>query len=271
MKNYLKAEVKPGNFKMNGSVYAQIPALSFSSIKELDKSPANFVYTQNNPRKQTPAMLKGIAVHTAVLEPDVFRKRAMVWSGGTKRGALWDAWKAKSGPDAIILSQVESDELNQIIDAVHSHPVAGPLVATGSAERSLIWKDEGRSFYCKTKPDLLRKDIKIIVELKTAADISPDAFSRAIYTFKYHWQAAYHIHGANVVQSKVRYQDLVFIAVETNPPYNVAVYEADPVMIDDGRNAMRPIFDLFESCLKDDTWPIPYDKVQTISLPPWAR
>ena len=64
--------------------YFAINAESASGIKEFIKSPAHYRQWQTGEREVTPAMKLGTAVHTCVLEPDMFAKH-YTWTDLDKR------------------------------------------------------------------------------------------------------------------------------------------------------------------------------------------
>jgi exodeoxyribonuclease VIII len=62
----------------------------------------------------------------------------------------------------------------------------------------------------------------------------------------------------------------VFIAVETEPPYLVAVYVASETMTSRGRIEYQTDLDTFRECLASDTWPGYSSSPLTLDLPKWA-
>ena len=68
--------------------YLAIQAVNWSSLKHMHESPHAYNYWQQHPRGDTPAYLKGRAVHCAVLEPDDFEDRFKVVNVTLKDG--WD-------------------------------------------------------------------------------------------------------------------------------------------------------------------------------------
>ena len=65
--------------RMTEAEYRAIPALSYSSLKDLAVSPTRFwhlnVRPDREPEEETPALIFGSALHAAVLEPDAFLDR----------------------------------------------------------------------------------------------------------------------------------------------------------------------------------------------------
>ena len=64
----------------------------------------------------------------------------------------------------------------------------------------------------------------------------------------------------------------LFVAVEKEPPHAVAVYRADPEIIEIGRRKYQAALQLLKWCQESGTWPAyqPAGEVELISRPRWA-
>ncbi|MEK6880139.1 MAG: hypothetical protein AABY22_11045, partial [Nanoarchaeota archaeon] len=62
----------------------------------------------------------------------------------------------------------------------------------------------------------------------------------------------------------------VFIAIESEPPYEVAVYRLMEAAIEYGELEIRNLLLEIAKCQKTGIWPGYADEVQDIALPPWA-
>ena len=69
---------------------------------------------------------------------------------------------------------------------------------------------------------------------------------------------------------EVEHTKFIFIAVEKDPPYGVAVYEATKGMLKTAKKQIAPLLDVYAECLKTDVWPGYKDELQQIELPRWA-
>ncbi len=67
-----------------------------------------------------------------------------------------------------------------------------------------------------------------------------------------------------------QHNKFIFIAVEKEPPYAVAVYEATKDMLQTAQKQIAPVLDVYAQCLKADVWPGYKDELQQIQLPRWA-
>lgn len=186
--------MKPGfysNEKLSAEDYHATEALSKSGMVRLARLPAHFKI----PTISTRPMMIGSAFHTAILEPEKFKKEYVVLEEGKKRSGTVD----KRG--RIILNHTEGGNLPGMVEAVRSHEDAGPLLAYGVAELSGFWIDPDYGFLCKCKPDWVT-DNKIVVDLKSCQDAREWPFSKVFFDKKYDWQARWYLNGADKPQSK---------------------------------------------------------------------
>lgn len=186
-------------------------------------------------------------------------------------------WQLNNG-DRKILSQEQWGQLHAMRDAVMAHPAARQLLRIGN---------------------------NIVIDLKTTDDASLDGFSKSIANWRYDVQAPYYLDGlrealkqsgdkppaegaaelsAYWIDQKTGVlcrcrpdfwrgepKHFVFIAVEKKPPYAVGVYVLDEESMALGAAQYRHDLNTYAECLANDNWPGYGDKVQTISVPGWAK
>ena len=270
----LAAPTTPGLYpNVPAEEYHRWPHVSQSRLKVLrDKSPAHLRHEMDNPPEPTPAMVLGTAVHLAVLQPDLFRTeyvKAPDVDRRTKAGkALWAEYAAEWGEDRMLRAD-DYDLCLAMRDAVYTHPVARKLLDGASArEQSAVWVDPTTGLTCKGRFDAVCEDTGAIVELKTTSDASPTVFPRSIYRYGYYIQGAHYLSGAQTLGIKV---DLFpIIAVESEPPHCVAVYQVEDLAIKAGLDELRPLMETYARCQESGVWPGYDTKAVTISLPAWA-
>jgi hypothetical protein len=249
------------------SSYAAIPATNWSLLKEMAKSPAHYRYRQDEPRPDTPAMAMGRAVHCAVLEPDAFPLDFTVWRGGRRQGKTWESFVDSLPSSATILSEAEYERCLAIRDAVRSHPVAGEyLDSPGEAEKTLLWTDPDTLIACKARLDWLMPGT--VVDLKTTKAIDQRRFARTCADFAYHGQAAFYSAGAEAETDQPH--GFVFIAVESDAPHDVAVYELDDDSRWAGECLVGSLLAKLKACRESGDWPGAYPAPETLTMPPWC-
>ncbi|NBW18811.1 MAG: hypothetical protein EBR82_63635 [Caulobacteraceae bacterium] len=168
--------------------YHHLKAVSPSQIKILKRSPLHyydqFLAEDRVKKPPTDAMLKGTALHTAILEPELWDTTIAVpphsFDRRTRVGKELAAEFERESAGKIVLSPEDADEVRRMADAVRKHPAAGFLLELpGRREASYTWTDPETGLECKTRPDWHSLDGQIVVDVKTAQDASREAFAKS--------------------------------------------------------------------------------------------
>jgi PDDEXK-like domain of unknown function (DUF3799) len=257
---------------LSNEAYHALEAVSPSQIKALRRSPLHyydqFLAEDREKPEPTPAMLKGTALHTAVLEPELWDSTIAVprqrFDRRTKAGQAAAAEFDFKSAGKIVISPEDADEVRRMADAVRKHPAARFLLdMPGRREASYTWTDPTTGLECKTRPDWHSEDRRIVVDVKTCRDASRVEFARAISNLDYHVQAAWN-------QDALQAEQFVTIAVENVRPYAVAVYPASGSLIAAGQRRIQIAMQLLAECHRTGNWPGYGDTIQDpIDLPNW--
>ena len=248
--------------------YAKIDAINWSSLKHMATSPLLYKWRVDNPEPPKQAYLIGSAIHCATLEPDEFSKRYGVYDGKVRRGKAWDEWKDDNPRlDAILAAEKEIALASA--DAVHAHPIAGPLLTGGCAEEFLLWNDPDTGVAAKGRLDFLRPTA--LVDLKSARSINARKFSNAAAEYLYHGQLAWYHDGA-VAAHRIPYdaEPPYVISVEKAGPYDVAVDQLSINDLDAGRTLYRSLLAKLLACIEADYWPGQAPELRQLDIPAWA-
>jgi hypothetical protein len=259
---------------LSNEAYHALKAVSPSQIKVLGRSPLHyfdqFLADDREKKPPTAAMQLGTALHTAVLEPQLWDSTVAIpphsFDRRTKVGReLAAAFEAESA-GKLVLSPEDADQVRRMADAVRRHPAARFLLELpGKREASYTWTDSATGLQCKTRPDWHSENRRIVVDVKTTSDASRAEFSRSIVNFDYHVQAAWN-------QDALGAEQFITIAVENVRPYAVAVYPASGAMVAAGRRRIEAAMTLLAECHTEGRWPGYGDLVQQpIELPGWCR
>ena len=256
---------------LTNAEYHASPAISKSGLDLIRRAPALYAYRRENPQEQTPAMRLGSLTHAVVLEPEVFAHSVIARPEGidrrTSAGKLaWAEFEVQAEGKEIVTGE-EMAKLAAIRDAVHAHPAAAKALAgSPTIEQSIFWVNDGIA--CRCRPDAVTEK-GVIVDLKTTRDASPEGFAKSIAQYRYHVQAAFYSDGYRAAFGESP-RGFVFIAVETEPPYLVAVYVASEAMTHRGRIDYHVDIDTFRCCQEADEWPGYSNWTLTIDLPKWS-
>jgi exodeoxyribonuclease VIII len=256
------------------SDYETWDGINHSTLKWFSRSPAHARQYRVRPPEPSAQMALGSATHVAVLEPDRFpdayARGIQVDRRYSKGKEAWARFQSENA-GRIVLAPEEFDLCLRLREAVWSHPTAADILrGPGGNEMSAFWRDRDTGKDCRGRMDAIRSFYgwTFIVDLKTAADASPDGFSRAAARFSYAEQAAFYLDGLNALDERSR--RFVHIAVEKEEPCAVAVYELDEQSIDEGRRAYRRHLKQYAECIETQTWGGYGDGILPLSLPRWS-
>lgn len=248
---------------MRDEEYFALEALSASGAKLLRKSPLHYWSERQSKKPPTPAMVFGTAVHRLALEPDspAFCVKKLNWA--SKEGkAEREMLEATGLP---ILSEADASRAFAIRDALWADARIAGMLKGAETEVPLLWEQHGVK--CKAKMDAIKGDA--IIDLKTCIDASPRGFERAVAQFQYHMQAAHYFDGLAIAR-KTNVRDFLFIAIESQAPYAVAVYRLDAATLAAGKREMARAAALYKDCMAKGEWPGYAREVLTLTLPSWA-
>lgn len=235
---------------MTEKEYRQHPAISRSELWHIRESPQKFKYYKENPPAPTPSLLFGQVFHKMLLEPGTFDDEFVVApevNRRTKEGKqMLEAFVADHENQTIITAEMY-EQAKEMCDAVKREPLAVKLL-NGEKEAPFFWTDEMTGEDCKCRVDVLNTEYSqpIIVDVKTTADASTDAFIRSAINYGYDFQAAMYSEG---VEKNIGKKPLfVFIAVEKDPPFSVNILQADELMLRRGYDLFREYIGIYHDC-----------------------
>lgn len=256
--------------------YHSTPAVSNTVLSSIARSPAHCfaLHVAEDRRKQatTPAFFAGTLAHCAILEPDALLERYIVRPEGldlrTKAGKEW-----RDALPAGVLT-ITADEWATAIaqrDAVRAVPELAELLGAGVAEVSAFWTDDETGLPCKCRPDwvhTLSDGRVILVDVKTTVDASPQQFTRSVWKYGYHRQAAWYSAGY-ARAACVEVAGFVFAAVTSAHPFIAAAHTLDDDYLRIGQDECRRLLDEYADCKLTGQWPA-FPGMNLLSPPAWA-
>ena len=254
------------NYDMTNEEYHLSPAISSSAVKTVaTKSVAHWKYGQ---RQHKAAFDMGTAVHTLVLEP---HNAHTVWCGPeTRRGKEWKERKAEADESGcILLPEAEYAQARDMAEAVRANKEAAALLGGDLVcEASVFGHDEASGLDLRCRPDGWRKDIDMLVDLKTTIDASPAGFAKQVANFGYHMQD--YFYRRVMALEGVEIDRFAFIAVEKEPPYATGVYELDWASLEEGEAAVKAALEQIKHAQTTGNFSTGNEGLQTIQIPRWA-
>tara|TARA_R110000823_G_scaffold66400_2_gene155428 strand:- start:150 stop:881 length:732 start_codon:yes stop_codon:yes gene_type:complete len=206
--------------------------LSNSDISTLLTNPLSL----GQPSKQIPAFLVGGYFHTAILEPEKLKNFKIVES--TSRNSK--AYKEISGGELCLL-QTEVDKIELMTDKMMSNEVCRDLIRGNNVEyeRPGITELEGEMW--KGKADIVNHDEKLIIDLKTTADISKFKYSASKYNYD---SQAY-------IYSKLFGYEMLFIVIDKTT-HQIGIFDCSPQFYERGADKVQQAAEQYKLFFKTE-------------------
>lgn len=235
--------------------YRALPGVNWSSLKHLRRSPLHYRHAQLAPEKPiTDAMALGSATHCAMLEPMQLPLTVAVWEGGRRAGKEWDSF-CEANANRIILRIEDYQRAVDIGAAVRRHELAGAILSSGQAERVATWTDTATGLACRARIDWQPTAMSLL-DLKTARSIDKHKFAGACWAYGYFHQLAHYRNGIAAQSGHAPEAiGVLLIAVESEPPHDVAVYQPDADTMAQAAKEVSDLLALLKTCKELDKWP----------------
>jgi hypothetical protein len=205
--------------------------LSNSDISTLLNNPLAY----GKPSEMRPAFLVGGYFHTAILEPDKLKKYKVVEA--TTRNTK--AYKEISGGELCLL-QHEVDQLEVMIDAMLANDVCKGLIRSDNAEYEVPGIGDISDTFWKGKADIINHDEKLIIDLKTTADIN-----------KFRWSASkYNYDSQAYIYQKLFGYDMVFIAIDKKTN-QIGIFDCSPQFLEKGKDKVEQAVEAYNLFYKN--------------------
>ena len=200
--------------------------LSNSDIYTLLNNPLQL----GKPYKSNPNFLVGGYFHTCILEPDKLEKFKVIKS--TTRNTK--EYKELSGGEVCLL-QHEVDNIELMRDVLMKNDICRDLIIEQDYEKPMVKEIEGVMW--KGKADIVNHDEKLIIDLKTTADIE-----------KFQWSASkYNYDSQAYIYSKLFGYEFLFIVIDKTT-HQIGMFDCSPQFYERGEDKVRKAseaYDLF--------------------------
>lgn len=206
--------------------------LSNSDISVLLSNPLAF----KQPSPTTPAFLIGGYFHTAILEPDKLKKYKVIESAtrNTKK------YKEISEGELCLL-QHEVDRIELMRDKLMENDICREFIQnkTNDYEQPGIIELEGNLW--KGKADIVNHDEKLIIDLKTTADINK--FKSSAYRYNYDSQA--------YIYSRMFGYNFLFIVVDKST-HQIGIFDCSDKFYQSGMDKVKRATEAYELFFKTE-------------------
>ena len=183
-----------------------------------------------------PAFLVGGYFHTAILEPEKLKNFKIVEA--TTRNTK--AYKEISDGEMCLLKH-EVDQIEVMTEKMLNNEVCRDLIRSGNVEyeRPEITELEGQMW--KGKADIVNHDEKLIIDLKTTADITKFKYSASKYNYD---SQAY-------IYSKLFGYEMLFIAIDKNT-HQIGIFDCSPEFYARGKDKVERAVQAYELFYKSE-------------------
>lgn len=117
------------------------------------------------------------------------------------------------------------ETIEHMLESCYQDAVIQKLIQNTEYQLSLFWTDEESGLNLKTRPDICKRKKNVIINLKTAVDGSPKAFSRDMANYEYPLQACIEMMGSLKTGLMETVDNYFWLVVEKQPPFNATIYE----------------------------------------------
>ncbi len=250
--------------------YDDIAAMNQSTLKHGLSSMAHLKAKLDGEReKSTPALAQGQALHCRLLEPSRFAAIYRSEPQGDKRTKAWKADMAElqeASPVGVVFLPWSAYSAVQLMGvAVYNHPAVQIIRANGGVEQTLTADLSGVP--CKGRVDKLILEPATVLDVKTCRSTDSHDFDRAIWEYRYDFQAAFYCDLAEANHDKPFI--FMMIAIESSPPYDVRVFRMGDQSLAVGRADYQRLLLRYQKCKASGEWPGRSDKIEPIDLPGW--
>jgi hypothetical protein len=278
--------------------YLNHPALSRSVVAEGARYSAEHARHKWKNSEPVDASSKatelGTALHTRILEPEVFASEYDVapevcsstfksgdpctYSAKHRVAGKWYCGRhVPDGPtdDIYTLKASDMEKIEGMESSIRSNEEGSLLLdqQDGLNELVVLWTDEVTGVRCKARLDRLvdvtttqdRRPNAALVDIKTARSAHPDDFRRSIAQYGYWAQPTFYGMGLDHC-SDINVKDFVFIVVESSPPHTVACYRLGAWTQSAARARVNELLDEIADSIESDHWRTYGEGVQPIGM-----
>lgn len=291
--------------KISFSDYVKVDALNCSSLVNIEKSPLHFQWAKANPR-DTKTLVNGRAVHTLILEPELFneiyavepRKEDYKFVTIDDLKQLCEKYGTKkSGKKEDILKElstlISEDERKQIYDftvsAFYVESQGKEILSTKEYQeakaiadsvlksprvQAMLKKGQSECSIFQTVEGVSMKfrldffvEGSFFLDVKTCRSCEPREFVNDFINYSYDVKCAAYQHAIFLETGKQI--PCVILACETTDELDYKVYEIDQEFLDIGLKKFFKLLNKWKECTDKNEWPGMNKKVEKLFPPEW--
>jgi hypothetical protein len=183
-----------------------------------------------------PAFLVGGYFHTAILEPDKLSKFKIIEA--TTRNTK--VYKEISGGELCLL-QHEVDTIELMTEKMLANDICKGLIRDSNTEYETPGITELEGHLWKGKADIINHNEKLVVDLKTTADLNKFRYSASKYNYD---SQAY-------IYSKLFGYEMIFIVIDKNT-HQIGIFDCSPEFYERGKDKVERAVQSYELFYKSE-------------------
>ena len=255
--------------------YDAFPGVRWSMLSHMRKSPAHYQYALTHQRKDTSALNTGSALHTLVFEPETYAERFTTYTASKSKGEgarkAWEAFQEEAKTRGLtILDTDEAERAQGCAAAVRDKASAYIAPSKGRAEIPITWTDAETSLLCKARLDWLTIG-RLLIDLKSTRSTDERNFANQAWKLGYfHQQIFYTMGVAAATGCTLEEVPFLFVAVESEPPYDVALFEPCEESRQAAHEDVKRLMTLLAECQRTGRYPGRYEEPRILKAPAYV-
>lgn len=254
--------------------------LSSTEARMILDSPARYRYKKDHPPLIAPSKKfdVGSAVHSKALGKGyaavVIPPGTLATNGAASTKAAKDFIQDARSKGLIPLKEAEFQPVVDMAEAVLANRDARQLfMQPADPEVTVITADPVTGTPVRARFDFLPTvarlgtPSRVAVDLKTCLDASPRGFAKSVASYRYDIQHAWYMNA--LLWETGETAEMVFVAVEKEPPHLVKVHQLPSVWASMGATEARHALNTYAQCVESGDWPGYGDGVNLLDPPNW--
>lgn len=281
-------EIKNTDLDIDPGIYHDVPApayhaannwLGSTSIKRWvaeDCTPRQWMWERDYPKDPTAAMSLGDAIHTALLEPEHYDARYVVYDGvRNKRHKAYAEFLDSLAGETVLTPR--EDAIARDCARYVREEASGvyTILRSGNSEVSGFWRDPETGLSLKFRADYIGQAAgrTVVLDVKTTADVSLKARRNKLAQSKLGGpiavQAAMYMDGVEACTG-VRPDAFYILWVRTEGAVDVILDSIAPSALEWGHAKYRRALGEIAKHNESNSWPGFPRRIEELTLPTWA-
>lgn len=251
--------------------YRAIKAINYSTLKHMERSPAHYRAAVDGEmeRPSSPALAFGSLVHALALEPESVSRLYVVADVDRRTKAGKEFAASVDAANQVLVSPRDYARAEAIARRVRTSPLVAPYLTGARHEITVEWTHPATGLRCKGRLDWIHEPTRTLLDLKTARDIGRRFFGRQAASLGYVGQLGGMYRDACSYGLGWDPERILIVAVESAPPFDLAVYQLDSQAIEAGEALVDALLSRVAECEASGTWPGAHPEVETLDVPGW--